>query len=376
MNTPHNYKPIDKLAHYIAFYTYDAQISLANIEDIIFAKQLAYINADNPVFVAALPRAGTTILLELLEHTYEFCSHTYRDMPLVLTPILWSMVSRPFRKNDIPKERAHGDGMLITSENPESFEEILWESFWAERYRKNCIELWDRDLRNELFEEFFLLHMKKIIFLRHKARPSAQRYLSKNNMNISRLEYLTRVFPKAKILLAYRNPLQHAASLLRQHLNFSDLHKKDLFAKRYMRAIGHFDFGENLKPINFNHWQQQPGGPLPTTIHFWLQYWIEAYSSILRSLSPSIMLFSYDEFCRDPHASLEILAHSLDLHDKSSLTRQSTRVLAARPHSPNAESVPAATLAAANNLYAELNHYSINHTSILTNASINFRRNP
>jgi hypothetical protein len=48
--------------------------------------------------------------------------------------------------------------------------------------------------------------------------------------------------------------MQHCASLLRQHLNFLEIHRRGPFAKSYMEGIGHVDFGANLRPVDFDGW--------------------------------------------------------------------------------------------------------------------------
>ena len=42
------------------------------------------------VFVTGMARSGTTILLQALHDTGKFASLTYADMPIVLSPNLWS----------------------------------------------------------------------------------------------------------------------------------------------------------------------------------------------------------------------------------------------------------------------------------------------
>ena len=45
------------------------------------------------VFVSGLARSGTTILLNALYESDEFASLSYKDMPFVLAPNLWSKLS-------------------------------------------------------------------------------------------------------------------------------------------------------------------------------------------------------------------------------------------------------------------------------------------
>jgi hypothetical protein len=151
---------------------------------------------DNHVFVSGLARSGTTILLNALYESNEFSSLSYKDMPFVLAPNLWSKLS--FTKQDIDLvERAHGDGINVSAESPEAFEEVFWMTFDED----------DKDTK-EKFKNYVQLINQKY---------NKERYLSKNNQNIRRLELISNTFPNSKILIPFRNPIQHAHSLLSQH---------------------------------------------------------------------------------------------------------------------------------------------------------------
>ena len=79
---------------------------------------------ENHIFIAGLARAGTTILLNALYKSNVFSSLSYSDMPFVLAPNLWSKIS--FSKGNLEfKERAHGDGIKVSAESPEAFEEVF-----------------------------------------------------------------------------------------------------------------------------------------------------------------------------------------------------------------------------------------------------------
>ena len=151
---------------------------------------------DNHVFVLGLARSGTTILLNALYDSDEFASLSYRDMPFVLAPNLWSKLSLN-KKDTSLVERAHGDGIKISIESPEAFEEVFWMTFSDD----------DKDTK-EKFKNYVQLINQ---------RYQKKRYLSKNNQNIRRLELICTNFPNSKILILYRNPIQHAYSLLFQH---------------------------------------------------------------------------------------------------------------------------------------------------------------
>ena len=134
-------------------------------------------------------------------------------------------------REDSPVERAHGDGMMISVDSPEAFEEIIWKGFWPSRYLSDRIVPWAEPEFAD-FERFFRDHMRKIILLRSGVSSRHFRYISKNNPNISRIGYLKRVFPDSIIVVPFRAPLQHASSMLRQHRNFTKIHEQDPFALR------------------------------------------------------------------------------------------------------------------------------------------------
>ena len=354
------YSRLDRWLHQLAFTARPAFTALAEAEDRLFARQLEKITPDRAVWVASLPRAGTTLLLETLEASPEFCCHTYRDMPFLMVPLFWSRLSRRFHQDSQPQERAHGDGMLVNVDSPEAFEEALWAAFWRPQYSDDAIKPWDPRLRHEAFEYFFRQHIRKMILLRSPATGQAARYLSKNNLNIARLEYLAKIFPTATLIVPFREPLQHAASLLKQHLNFLKIHQQDVFASRYMRDIGHYDFGHNLKPVNFDGWRERYPDLDPTTLAFWLRYWLETYTHILARLKPAICLFSFDQFCEQPRNSMAVLAERIGVEDRANFLASAERAKSPRVHVIDATGIPDDWLTQAERLYQQLRASAIN----------------
>ena len=210
-----HYSALDRLLHRVAFKTCAAQVALADVEDRIVGKRLASCTIDRPVFITALPRAGTTMLLECCAGMREFASHCYRDMPFVLIPCLWDRFSRAFRRNTAPRQRAHGDGMLIDFDSPEALEEVVWKAFWRRHYRPDRIIPWKRDDAQEgadEFNEFFRRHMRKIILVRRGQDAPTARYLSKNNLNIARTPVLHELFPDAVVVVPFREPRGQSAT--------------------------------------------------------------------------------------------------------------------------------------------------------------------
>ena len=139
MTEADRYSWSDRVLHKLAFSGIGLQKALADIEDSMFAARFADVSVEAPVFVTSLPRAGTTLLLDVLNTLPNVATHTYRHMPFVLCPILWNQISSGLRKEAVSMERAHGDGVMVSVDSPEAFEEVLWKAFWPAKYNTDRI---------------------------------------------------------------------------------------------------------------------------------------------------------------------------------------------------------------------------------------------
>lgn len=355
MNFEERYGTIDRLLHRTAFQLGTAQQALSDVETMLFRDTLDAIPLDDPVFITALPRSGTTILLKLLWNTERFASHTYQDMPFVLCPMLWARFSRQFATDDSSRERAHGDGLQVSGKSPEAFEEMIWKHFWSAHYRADHIQPWRSGEQHAEFESFFQTHMRKVIAVRQEDPQDGLRYLSKNNLNIARLAAPPAPLREGTFLIPFRHPVQQAASMLRQHRRFTALHEEDDFVREYMEAIGHHEFGKGLRPVNFDDWLDD--APPPTTLSFWLQYWIAAYRFVLAHADSSTVLLPYDRLTEDPASTLPGLANALDL-SSSALTQQADRLHPPRAHSVDQTDVADSVLRQATEVYNRLDQQS------------------
>ena len=239
---------------------------------------------DNNVFITGLARSGTTILLNSLYQSNEFASLTYKDMPFVLAPNLWSKLL--FNQKDINKvERAHGDGIEVSTESPEAFEEVFWMTF---------------DESDLYIKEKFINYVELI-----NKRYNKERYLSKNNQNIRRLDLISNTFPNSKILITFRNPIQHAYSLLSQHRLFINKSKKDKFISYYMKWIGHTEFGPNYYPIYNKDFYFKND----LDINHWLEQWYEVYKNCYESIKnkENFYFISYEKICSTKEYWTDIL---------------------------------------------------------------------
>jgi hypothetical protein len=169
--------------------------------------------------------------------------------------------------------------------SPEAFEEVFWKT-----YDSRCEQL-----------EVNFKHFINLIC--HKYGKS--RYLSKNNQNIKRPELLRDIYPDAKILIPFRDPIQQAFSLVSQHKRFLEMSKSDAFVSHYMKWIGHTEFGRHYKPI-MNHKNDFSDH---LKINHWLEQWVLLYGWLCKKLSNKINIkfVCYERLCSSDVYWTEIL---------------------------------------------------------------------
>ena len=303
------------MLHRLAFGSSAVQLTAADIESTVYGSRYRHVTVQRPVFITSLPRAGTTLVLEMLTKVAALATHKYRDMPFILAPILWETMSKGFQKPSDLRERAHGDGMLVGYDSAEAFEEILWKTFWPEKYKDDRIELWSANEDADEFRDFFLEHMRKIIALRSTGEAAQRRYVSKNNANVARIGLLRRLFPDSLIVIPVRDPVGQARSLLRQHRRFLSLHKEDPFSKRYMGDLGHLEFGELHRPLAFPGMDAVMARYSPDELDYWIAYWTKAFTHILR-FKDDVLCVSYERLCEKGTTGLRAITQRLGFKDE------------------------------------------------------------
>jgi hypothetical protein len=357
-----DYSLVDRALHHIAFCHPAVQRALSDIENDLFGGKFKEIKPERAVFITGLPRAGTTMLLNLFYRTDEFVAHTYRHMPFILSPLLWAKISRPFKRRAELKERAHADGVMISFDAPEAFEEVIWLS-----YLRNTIVQTDRlsplavgDVSAEFYEKL-QDSMQKLIYLAGNAGSSAvaPRYLSKNNANISRIEVLAQLFPDATIVVPFRHPLAHAGSLMRQHERFTVEHGRDRFAKNYMEWLGHYEFGDNFRPINFDGWLDGVEIQKQIDLDFWLRYWTVAYRYVLDNGGEQVVLVNFDQLLSDSGAVLGRISDRVGLNSRSTFIQGEEILCAPATKALDPADVSSESWSAAQELHTQLEQQAI-----------------
>lgn len=348
--TVNNYSSSDRLVHMLAFSGPTTQKACAAIDDLAFSLVKKGVETEPPVFVTSLARGGTTALLNALDGLDDTVIHRYRDMPFLTAPILWHAVNAPFDRKVERTQRAHGDGLEIDLDSPEAFDEVYWRLFWPKKYAKSRIALWSKGDTSPKATRFFETIFRKIAYVRGKR---SGHYVSKNNANIARLRVLPDMFPGCQIVIPLRRPATHAASLLRQHLNFKEQHAKDDFTRRYMYDIDHLEFGALHNPIAF------PGFD-PTVYaledpNYWLAYWIAGFEEVRANIDHCRIVLQ-DDLRDAPNETMQALLSQTGLAPS---TRDFRSYYRAAPDRTDESVFAPDLLAQANAIYEDLARYSV-----------------
>jgi Sulfotransferase family len=309
-------------------------IALGNFETRLMADEISATAIDRPIFISGLARAGSTILLEILAEYPDVVSHRYQDYPLVFTPFWWNRLLERMPKREVPPaERTHKDGIAVGPASPEAFEEVLWMAFFPHLHQAPHSDLLDDETRHPEFEAFYREHIRKLVRVR-----GGRRYLSKGNYNVTRLEYLLKLFPDARFVIPARDPVWHVASLMKQHALFCRGCDRHPEAVRHLQRVGHFEFGLDRRPINAGDpallaritdaWRRGD------EVAGWSLYWAHIYGYLADRLdaNPALreaaLVVRFEDMCRAPHETLQrALAHCrLDstpswLEDKATVIR-------------------------------------------------------
>jgi Sulfotransferase family len=291
-------------------------IALGNLESRLIADEIGDTAVTQPIYISGLARAGSTILLETLAQHPDLASHRYRDYPPVFTPYWWNrFLERVPQRASAAAERTHRDGIAITPESPEAFEEVIWMAFFPGLHDPAQNSVLSSDARHPEFEAFYRDHIRKLVRVR-----GGRRYLSKDNYNVSRLEYLLRLFPDARFVIPVRDPVWHIASLMKQHALFCAGEERHPEALRHLQRVGHFEFGLDRRPVNVGDAASlariTDAWARGDDVEGWARYWAYIYGHLgdrlaaNPALSEASLVVRFEELCRSPYEVLErTLAH-------------------------------------------------------------------
>src|SRR5262245_61081898 len=122
------YNQLSKILHYLNLELSAVREFTFQVEKNLFRRQIQPAKEGEHVFVSGLARSGTTMLMQAIHETNEFASLTYRNMPMILAPNLWSRLTDSFQTGGEAQIRSHGDGVFHEFDSPEALEEVFWKT--------------------------------------------------------------------------------------------------------------------------------------------------------------------------------------------------------------------------------------------------------
>jgi len=327
-----DYTTLDRLLHHIALGSKAVRAASFDLER-GFARIDAERSVKEPhVFVTGLARAGTSLLLRMLYDSGRYATQSYRDMPFPLAPGLWRRLSGRHQRRSLLRERAHSDGVEVGFDSVEAFEEVFWLTFADKDYVRADRLLYHSPGADALTE--FRDYVAAVLTA-HGA-GTRTRYLSKNNNNLLRIQGLRAAFPNCHVIIPFREPLQQALSLLRQHELFCELQARDTFVRSYMGWLGHHEFGLDHKPFAFAETVLAAGAAPARMLDHWVGNWTRVYANLLENAPETVIFWDYDAFCLAPHDWLNRLAARVDL-DFAFTAQEVAHIKPARAHVPQGQ---------------------------------------
>ena len=290
---------------------------LDNVETLILSKKLSNYHEGKNIYITGLARAGTTIVLEMLSKHPDVATHRYIHTPTAYFPYTWTKFARKTKIFIKPVERLHQDGIFVNRESPEALEEVFWRDNFLNLHNEDISAVMNHEVSNKKFETFYRNHIAKLLYTLSKSR-----YLTKNNYNVTRMEYLLQIFPKSKFLLIIRNPINHIASLIKQNILFRKMGMVDQRLEHFTQLIGHYEFGYNRKSINVGNYQiikniREIWSRNYNDVKGWALYWASIYNFIAdalnknKKLGKATLIVRYDDLVNNPSETIDkILDHT------------------------------------------------------------------
>lgn len=287
--------------------------ALGNLETRTLPGDARNLTIDRPVFVSGLARSGSTILTEVLCQHPQTTSLRYSDFPLSWTPYWWNSlrIRLPLPTQE-PQERAHKDRMMITADSPEAIEEVLWMHFFPGAHKTGRTHVLDANESHAVFEKYYKNHIRKLLVARDR-----QRYVAKNNYNVTRLEYLLKLFPDARFIIPIREPVQHVASLVKQHRLFSQQNAEDPRISKQLKLAGHYEFGPERCPVIVDESRQANYDEKPDDVSWYAMQWADIYGFLAermtknQALRDACLVVHYEAVCARTRKNLSrVFAHA------------------------------------------------------------------
>ena len=143
---------------------------------------------------------------------------------------------------------------------------------------------------------------------------------------ISELDALTEIASTDEFVVVDKSDTTDASSGTTKKITYSNLNipvkatgttvntgtADDEFVTRYMADIGHYEFGNLHRPIQFLQLDAILSDMTPNSLDYWIAYWIAAFEHL--SKQDGIAFLSYENLCQSPENGLGKLCQHIELY--------------------------------------------------------------
>lgn len=292
-------------------------VGLGNLESKLLGRKLRGAAVDRPIYICGLPRAGTTISLQMLSEHPDVGTHKYADFLMPYAPYAWNWIFPKVPVNTMkePVARIHRDRISVTRDSVEMVEEIIWDRFF-DLYDESKPSTLDATTSNPAFEKFYRENIAKLLLVHHRSR-----YASKAIMCVLRMQYIRKFFPDARFLLYVRNPIDQIASILKQDRIFDEVATNDPRQIEILEMTAHHEFGSHQVLANVGNGEQireiramlDAGDKVRARIRVWAYIYdfVQRQLAADPSLREAVEVVRYEDLCSTPSETIDrIIAHA------------------------------------------------------------------
>jgi hypothetical protein len=243
-----------------------------------------------PVFIVGLPRGGTTLVYQVLSHSFQMAYTPMLSNSLIFAPSLAAWLSKR-RSSQYSSDFQSDYGMSSGWSSPG--EGVMWN-------------LWfNKDQHYDSLDELESWKAREIVRMVGRVeRIGRGPFLNKNLRHNNRLKVLAGLFPEAVFLVILRDPRETAVSLLQGRI------KKEGDAESWF----------STRPRSYNRLKNlAPERAVAAQI----KELISDLAEDMAFIGPDrFAAVDYDDFCASPAKTLEKLIMFLNGHGLSLETRQ------------------------------------------------------
>ena len=119
--------------------------------------------------------------------------------------------------------------------------------------------------------------------------------------------YLLKQFPDARFLIPHRNPVNHIASLIKQHKFFLKANEEDPRVARQLAFSGHYEFGPQRTAVHLGddaqHQAITAAWAEGREVEGWALYWAATYQFLLdqtrshEAFAQASLFINYEDLC-------------------------------------------------------------------------------